>query len=279
MKFIKIFLLVLIVVGLGLLTIQKIWVPKLVQKIISYENKTQVKNAESPLVTKTSPKKIKNNRGAPYPAGATGYAISYPQCNKIYPAIPFDFGILGVTRGHSLSPNPCFKKELEWANKAKYAPSFYINLDFPPNIKESLIQSFGCVLNDQKCMAYHYGYHIAKYAHTYAVSQGAVLGTWWLDIQIISKWSLDQNINAQVVLGAIDYFKKQNILTGLSTTPYQWNQIVGSLKTDMPNWIPGRTNKKVAMKYCLNGKNYSNGSVEQLAYIENGFEAIYACGK
>jgi len=39
MKAIRIFLLVLIIIGLGLLITQKIWVPKLVAKIIAAENK------------------------------------------------------------------------------------------------------------------------------------------------------------------------------------------------------------------------------------------------
>lgn len=37
-KFVRIFLLVLIIVGLGLLVTQKIWVPKVVNQILSYEN-------------------------------------------------------------------------------------------------------------------------------------------------------------------------------------------------------------------------------------------------
>lgn len=37
-KFLRIFLLILIIIGLGLLATQKIWVPKLVNKIISSEN-------------------------------------------------------------------------------------------------------------------------------------------------------------------------------------------------------------------------------------------------
>ncbi len=41
MKFIRIFLLVLIIIGLILLATQKIWVPKLVDAIIASENTTQ----------------------------------------------------------------------------------------------------------------------------------------------------------------------------------------------------------------------------------------------
>lgn len=39
MKFIRIFLLVLIIIGIGLLATQKFWVPKLVDKIIEYQDR------------------------------------------------------------------------------------------------------------------------------------------------------------------------------------------------------------------------------------------------
>lgn len=217
------------------------------------------------------------NRIAYYPQGATGYAISYPQCGKNYPNPPYDFGILGITKGHSLSQNPCLKSELDWAGRATYEPSYYVNLDFPSYISKNLIKSFNCQQADQKCVAYHYGGYIVKYAHSYAVSQGAAPGNWWLDVQIISNWSKTKTINAQVALGAIDYFKAQGLPVGLSTTPYQWNEVVGNLNTGLPTWIPGRANKQVAAQYCLSGKSYSNGRVRQLAYIESNFEAVYAC--
>ena len=133
------------------------------------------------------------NKPVLYPKGAIGYAISWPQCGGAYPEMSYDYGIIGVTGGHSLSYNPCLKTELAWANKAKYAPSFYINLDYPgASINEELILSFNCAQDDEKCIAHNYGYHIAKDAHRYALAQGAIGGNWWLDVQIVSKWSLDK---------------------------------------------------------------------------------------
>jgi hypothetical protein len=45
---------------------------------------------------------------------ATGYDISYPQCNDAFPA-PAGFGIAGVNDGHPLTTNPCLARELGWA--------------------------------------------------------------------------------------------------------------------------------------------------------------------
>ncbi len=202
---------------------------------------------------------------AEYPNGATGYAISWPQCGGEYPRMPYDFGIIGVTNGHSLSYNPCFKSELIWAQKAKYLPSFYLNLDFPSRMHDTPPRS--------------YGYRTAQDAYEFAKSQGVEGGTWWLDVQIMSRWSSDKATNAQIVLGAIEYFNEQNVFIGLSTTPYQWHEVVGDLQTNLPNWIPGRANKEAAATYCTEGISYSGGPVLQLAYIENGFEAVYSCGQ
>ncbi|HEY0221198.1 MAG TPA: MBL fold metallo-hydrolase, partial [Candidatus Paceibacterota bacterium] len=55
MKFIRIFLLVLIIIGLGLLVTQKMWVPKLVEKIIEEENNNiSIENGDEIKVTPIS---------------------------------------------------------------------------------------------------------------------------------------------------------------------------------------------------------------------------------
>ena len=228
-----------------------------------------------PVATSTAPTSTSTAR---YPAGASGVAISYPQCPSSFPTSTPDFAILGVTYGRSLYDNPCFKAELTWAEQAPYGPSYYINLDYPAPFSASTIAATGCQSSDEHCLAYHHGLREAQAAYDFAVSQGAPEGDWWLDVQTISRWSKDLTVNAQVARGAIDFFRSKHLFVGLSTTPYQWGAVMGTLDTGLPNWIPGRANKAVAADYCLHGKSYSGGSVLQLAYIDNGFEAVYACG-
>jgi len=198
-----------------------------------------------------------------YPEGAIGFAISYPQCRSVFPKTPFDFGIVGVTGGRSFKSNPCFAEELAWAKKGFYAPSFYINLDYP----------------NARIDPYAYGQDVAKYAFESVKKEGAGDAMWWLDVQIVSTWSKDTNVNAQVARGAIDFFKKEGLPVGLSTTPYQWKIVMGNLETKLPVWVPGRVNKYIAAKYCTDGIGYSGGRVLQTAYVENNFEVTYACGE
>ena len=202
-----------------------------------------------------------------YPAGLTGYAISWAQCNRAYPETPYDFGIIDVTGGRSLSHNPCLQSEFVWASRAPYPPTFYINLTYPtPEHRRGILTSR------------QYGYETARDAYEYANSQGASSPMWWLDVQTKSAWSQDKNINANVVLGAIDFFNEKKLSIGLSTTPYQWSKVVGSLVTDLPNWIPGIPGKARALQYCRNGTSYSGGYVQQLADITPQFETVYTCG-
>lgn len=51
MKFIRIFLLVLIIIGLGLLATQKFWVPKLVEFLLAHEEDTSVQMPEQTIAT------------------------------------------------------------------------------------------------------------------------------------------------------------------------------------------------------------------------------------
>lgn len=214
----------------------------------------------------------------PYDNAAMGFAISYPQCPNSFPSSSYEYGILGVTDGRSFTHNPCLKQEISWAQKARHHPSFYINLSFPQASYPALVKSFQCVPMDEKCVAYQFGKAIARDAYDYAQSQGLTDVPWWLDMQTISTWSPNKDLNAQVVQGAVDFYKSKNLPVGLSTTPYQWNQIAGDYVTHLPNWVPGRVDKKVAAQYCLTGKSYSGGWVQQVAYVENNFEVVYACG-
>ncbi len=102
MKFIRIFLLVLIIIGLGLLITQKIWVPKLVDKIILSENKRntpEIKLSETTRVTDPSDPDITITTNS---RGTTKYY------NPPYiPLKPTD----EITSIHPTGPNKTFTKE------------------------------------------------------------------------------------------------------------------------------------------------------------------------
>ncbi|MDE2588354.1 MAG: hypothetical protein KGL95_01640, partial [Patescibacteria group bacterium] len=68
-----------------------------------------------------------------YTAKNTGYDISYPQGGNpaSYPAIPFNFGIIGTTSGRAFDDNPYLSQQVTWAQQGNTAPTFYMNLNAP----------------------------------------------------------------------------------------------------------------------------------------------------
>src|SRR5438105_3220053 len=83
--------------------------------------------ATAPAIERVAPP---TPNAAAYPAGATGYSISWPQCGGAYPTAPFDFGIVGVTNGIAFTHNPCFASEYQWASGGRFPPAVYWNVNY-----------------------------------------------------------------------------------------------------------------------------------------------------
>src|SRR5207244_1833852 len=63
----------------------------------------------------------------PFKRGSVGYDVSYPQGNGPYPAQPYAFGLVGVTRGRAFARNPNLRQQLAWAQPSGNL-SLYMNL-------------------------------------------------------------------------------------------------------------------------------------------------------
>src|ERR1044072_359894 len=66
-----------------------------------------------------------------FPAGTTGYDVSWPSCNLAPPAGPFSFLVIGATGGRAFTHNPCLAAEAAWAARTGIAPALYINMKSP----------------------------------------------------------------------------------------------------------------------------------------------------
>jgi hypothetical protein len=211
---------------------------------------------------------------SPYPAGALGYAISWPQCGAQYPEAPFGFGIIGITNGQALTRNPCFEDEYRWAERGRYHPSIYLNVDY----KEQAADFPACG-GDAPCLAYRYGQAVAQDAYAYARSAGAVAPVWWLDVQIVSDWSADSSLNAIVIRSVADYLWARGIRIGISSTAFQWAAVAGDAQHNLPVWDASAVDTDQAALFCREGKDFGGGRTEQIAYVAAGFETVLACGE
>ncbi len=114
----------------------------------------------TPVATPTTiPASTPDNE--PYPAGAIGYAISWPQCGASYPEGKVDFGIVGLTNGSAMTRNPCFADEYRWATRARYSPSIYMNTNYRESVAKQINRSAACG-EKPDCLAYNYGLAIAR---------------------------------------------------------------------------------------------------------------------
>lgn len=207
----------------------------------------------------------------PYPEGAKGYAISWPQCGALLPDEPYDFGIVGVTNGVAFTDNPCFEQEYDWAERGKYHPAIYMNTNFAAE------DASYPECEDESCAAYHYGWDSAGAAYDFADSFDAVAPVWWLDVQIVSEWSEDLDLNAQSIQGAMDFLEGRGIRVGISSTGFQWASVTGGVRHELSVWDASALDVGQAVEFCGGEKDFGGGAAELIAYVE-GYETVVACG-
>jgi hypothetical protein len=215
--------------------------------------------------------------------GRLGYDISWPQCGKAYPAPPFDFAILGVDGGRAFTKNPCFASEYSWAASSGSLPSLYMTLRQPvgPTAARGLTGPAGdCRPSDVLCLAYNYGFNAAGEAVGYATAHAPVPHStmWWLDIETVSSWSADSNVNREVISGAIDFFATRGTPVGIYSTSSQWSTITKGMMTRLPTWVAGARNAAEAARYCESSRrSFGGGEIWFVQYVIGDFDHNFRC--
>jgi hypothetical protein len=209
--------------------------------------------------------------GGPYPDGAQGWDISWPQCGGAYPPVR-NFGIVGVDGGHPFKGNPCLASEWGWAKSAPVAPSVYINLDYPNKYN-----------GHADLTPYWYGANSAADSVHRALALGIVPSVWWLDVETSNCWNYDctwgpfyTGSNAQVVQGALDYLHQQAYTVGIYSTPYQWGLLMGGYSPGAPVWVPD-FNPDPPATYCSPSRSFGGGEVWLVQYTGGAYDANYSC--
>ncbi|MGA3217672.1 MAG: hypothetical protein ABSE77_01140 [Acidimicrobiales bacterium] len=221
----------------------------------------------------------------PYPAGSTGYDVSWPQCvnrasarTKLLPAGP-SFAIVGVNNGTISSFNSCFAAEAAWAGKNL---SVYIILQPAPGGTPVPFEATGpeasCAATSSECEGYDWGYNYASADIAFVGAEGPSPRIWWLDVETAEGWPtarVFQPVNAAIVQGALAAIRKAGDIGGIYCTWYQWGQITGSYMPSggPPIWVAGAGplsgGEYSAKSYCVRG--LSPGDPSTLASASIGF--------
>ena len=156
----------------------------------------------------------------PYTAGQSGYDISYPQCPGTS-APSGSFGIIGVNDGRPFTVNPCFGNEYSGA-----ANSVYMNTGYARAYRSNI--TVGCSTGPST--AWKIGCSEAetsiKYAHAYGVESIAM---WWLDVEILNKWSPDLALNRFTLQGTVTRLSQTDLPVGIYSSEPMWLMITGSM--------------------------------------------------
>jgi len=200
-----------------------------------------------------------------------GYDISFPQCGKTYPSLPFDIAIVGVNGGKAFTTNPCLVDQAtRWATPDKL--DVYLNLNRPPPGYPS-----ACPTTDRACLAQTFGRDAAQASIATARSVGLQPRLWWLDIETLNTWDPDTSLNALTIQGAVDALQEAGLAVGIYGTRYQWGLITGAYttRTPLPLWAAG----SMPLQRC--NEPFAGGFVvlSQVIgqYTATGFDEDYAC--
>ena len=186
-----------------------------------------------------------------YPAGVTGYDVSWPQCTsrtsaetKPLPGAPA-YAIVGVNNGTIGTLNSCFAAEAAWAGKNL---SVYIILQPAPGGKPVPFESTGpeasCANTNSECEGYDWGYNYAETDIAFVKAEGADPKVWWVDVETAEGWPTSpvfQPVNAAIIQGALAAIKQAGDIGGIYCTWYQWGKITGSYVPlgQTPLWVAG----------------------------------------
>jgi hypothetical protein len=251
----------------------------------SFTGSFYVSLAASTTPTGTSPPPSGTTAIDPYPAGATGYDVSWPQCvtkastrTKPLPADP-TFAIVGVNNGIISGFNSCFDAEAAWAGNNL---SVYIILQPAPGGTPVPFESTGpeasCAAASSECEGYDWGYNYAQSDLAFVNGHGLSPRIWWLDIETAEGWPTStvlQPVNAAIVEGALAAIKGAGDIGGIYCTWYQWGKITGSYVPSggPPIWVAGAgslgSGYYSAQSYCI--RALSPGDPSTLASASIGF--------
>jgi len=209
-----------------------------------------------------------------YVSGTTGVDVSWPNCSASIPSV--SFGIVGATGGTVYSDNSCMAAEANhFKNLSFYANTGWNNTSVHINANSPKV----CVIGDNNCLAYNYGYNAGLQAVQYAEFQTLNANSmWWLDVENGNIWNTDTAQNRSSLQGEYDALLANSIIAiGAYSTTAQWNSITGNWINGWPSW--GATTWKTAKqaaKYCT-GHEFTGGKSYLMQYQGRNLDQDYAC--
>jgi hypothetical protein len=209
-----------------------------------------------------------------------GNDISWPQCGGPVPAPGYGFGIVGVTHGRPFTRNLCLGQQWQWATSGSSAGSVYVNLASPVFGDPAGMHgpAGDCSPVDLPCQTYNHSANNIGAALAYAREVGVDAPMWWLDVEILNRWSANDALNTLTVKAAAETLQKAGIRAGVYSTPYMWRLITGGARIGLPAWVAGAPTDASAPAWCdAPEKDFTGGGVWLVQSLPVNFDVNYAC--
>jgi hypothetical protein len=211
---------------------------------------------------------------------AYGHDISWPQCDGPLPGAGYGHGIVGVTGGRPFRHNRCLAEQWRWATSGGAGGGVYINLAAAVigGPAEMHGPAGDCGIRDLPCQTYNQSANNVGDAIAYARSAGVDAPMWWLDVEILNRWSPNQALNALTVKAAAETLRKAGLNVGVYSTPLMWRTITGGAQMDLPVWVAGAPTDADAPTWCDRPeKNFTGAGVWLVQSLPIVYDVNYAC--
>jgi hypothetical protein len=212
-------------------------------------------------------------------ANPYGNDVSWPQCDGPTPTNK-GFGIVGVTGGRPFTRNRCLDAQWQWATSGGSAGSVYVNLASPAYGEPAALHgpAGDCSLVDLPCQTYNHSASNVEDALAYARASGVDTPMVWLDVEVLNRWSVNDDLNALTVKAAAETLRKHGIRAGVYSTPYMWRVITGGARNGLPAWVAGASTEADAPSWCDDpAKDFTGGGVWLVQSLPIAFDVNYAC--
>jgi hypothetical protein len=237
-----------------------------------------------------------------------GYDVSYPQCDS---SLPQDraFAVVGVNGGLSTRTNPCLSQQLRWAWESSRAVAaqppaqLYLNTANPGQVPDQVTTwpagggtPYGsCDGTNSMACSWQYGWERAQNsvlsfftpaARAARVDSLPSRYTWWLDVETTNTWQTGSPQalarNRATLEGMTAHLLSLGAEVGLYSTPQQWEQIVGTVRTgsvlaSRSNWLAGAGTLTTARDNCGTSPLVPGGRVTLSQYVQAGLDRSVSC--
>ncbi len=228
------------------------------------------------------------------PGPVLGADISWPQCPRgmgiperrtlglPMPLPQARYVVIGLTNGPAFTDNPCLADQVTWVRDRGLMVGAYAVTSFPDAQTREAYGDRGPFDADQRHGALrNVGYQQARFNIATMRAAGLPAPLIWIDVEPVRdfEWSQDLSANAAVVQGAQRGYAEAGYATGVYSTPYLWQQVVGDLTLgDLPEWrAAGQTSRAEALARCAADASIQGGPAAIGQWLEAGRDQNVTC--